>query len=134
VIHLISSRLHYRFNLAWIQARMPALGTVDGLLPANAQRTPEPKRSPITNGAEWKNDRPVSLPNAKRPKVESVLIYQPETEWTYSHHQSLAFFKGRFYAIWSNGRQDEDAPDSACSWLRRQTSRTGPRRVRWWIQ
>ncbi|MCX7826101.1 MAG: hypothetical protein N2689_11165 [Verrucomicrobiae bacterium] len=27
-----------------------------------------------------------------------------------SHHQSIAFFKGRFYAIWSNGRQDEDAP------------------------
>jgi predicted neuraminidase len=70
----------------------------------------EPKRSPITNGAEWKNDRPVSLPGATRPKVESVLIYQPTTEWTYSHHQSITFFKGRFYAIWSNGRQDEDAP------------------------
>jgi predicted neuraminidase len=71
---------------------------------------PEPKRSPITNGVEWKNDRPVSLPGATRPKVESVLIYQPTTEWTYSHHQSITFFKGRFYAIWSNGRQDEDAP------------------------
>ncbi len=71
---------------------------------------PAPARSPITNGAEWKKDRPVALPGALKPKVESVLIYQPETEWTYSHHQSLAFFKGRFYAIWSNGRKDEDAP------------------------
>jgi hypothetical protein len=70
----------------------------------------QPKRSPITNAAEWKKDRPVGLPSAERPKVESVLIYQPSTEWTYSHHQSITFFKGRFYAIWSNGRQDEDAP------------------------
>ena len=67
-------------------------------------------RSPITNGAEWKNEKPVALPGATKPKVESVQIYQPTTEWTYSHHQSLTFFKGRFYAIWSNGRKDEDAP------------------------
>ncbi len=67
-------------------------------------------RSPITNGAEWKNDKPVALTGATKTKVESVLIYQPTTEWTYSHHQSLTFFKGRFYAIWSNGRKDEDAP------------------------
>ncbi len=66
--------------------------------------------SPITNNAEWKNGKPVGLPGVKRPKVESVLIYQPTTGWTYSHHQSITFFKGRFYAIWSNGRQDEDAP------------------------
>lgn len=66
--------------------------------------------SPITNRAEWNDGRPVALPNARRPKVERVLVYQPSAEWTYSHHQSLAFFKGRFHAIWSNGRQDEDAP------------------------
>ena len=67
-------------------------------------------RSPITNGAEWKDGAPVALPGAKRPKIEHVLIYQPTTEWTFSHHQSLTFFKGRFYAIWSNARQDEDSP------------------------
>jgi hypothetical protein len=70
----------------------------------------ESRRSPITNGTEWKDNKPVALPGATRLKVESVLIYQPTTEWTYSHHQSITFFKGRFYAIWSNGRQDEDAP------------------------
>ena len=70
----------------------------------------EPKHSSITNGAEWKNGRAIALPGATRPKVENALIYQPSTEWTYSHHQSITFFKGRFYAIWSNGRQDEDAP------------------------
>lgn len=67
-------------------------------------------QSPITNLAEWKKDRPVALPGATRPKVESVFIYQPATEWTYSHHPGITFFKGRFYAIWSNGRKDEDAP------------------------
>ena len=80
------------------------------LLLAFVAAAPAPKRNPITNGAEWINDRPVSLASVRRPKAESVLIYQPETEWTYSHHPSLAFFKGRFYAIWSNGRRDEDAP------------------------
>jgi hypothetical protein len=48
----------------------------------------------------------------ERPKldVERVRLYSPETEWTYSHHPSVTFFKGRFYAIWSNGWIDEDAP------------------------
>jgi hypothetical protein len=42
--------------------------------------------------------------------VERVFLYQPGTTWTYSHHPSISFFDGRFYAIWSNGRRDEDAP------------------------
>ena len=67
-------------------------------------------RNPITNGAEWKNGAPVALPGAKRPKIERVLIYQPTMDWMFSHHQSLTFFKGRFYAIWSNARRDEDSP------------------------
>lgn len=77
---------------------------------AQLAQAAEPARSPISNGAEWKKEKAVALPGVKRPRVESVLIYQPTTEWTYSHHQSITFFKGRFYAIWSNGRQDEDAP------------------------
>ena len=60
-------------------------------------------KSPITNAYDSK---------AKRPKldVERTFLYQPETEWTYSHHPSITFFRGRFYAMWSNGRRDEDAP------------------------
>ncbi len=68
----------------------------------------EPRRSPITNGAEWKDGKPVALPGAQTPKVEHVLIYKPETEWTYSHHASITFFKDRYLAIWSNGRVNED--------------------------
>ncbi len=76
----------------------------DGAWPAPA------RRSPITNGAEWHDGRPIALPGLSRPPVESVFLYRPENAWTYSHHASLTLFAGRFYAIWSNGRQDEDAP------------------------
>ncbi|MGD0138863.1 MAG: hypothetical protein ABSD28_08305 [Tepidisphaeraceae bacterium] len=66
--------------------------------------------SSITNGAQWADGLPVALPGARRPQVDSVFISRPGTEWTYSHHPHLGFFKGRFYAIWSNGRQYEDRP------------------------
>jgi hypothetical protein len=51
-------------------------------------------------------------PEIRRPKLpaERVFLYRPEHEWTYSHHQSITFYKGRFYAIWSNGRVNEDDP------------------------
>jgi hypothetical protein len=54
--------------------------------------------------------KPFALSGATRPRVDSVFLYRPETEWTYSHHQSITFFRDRFFAIWSNGRKDEDAP------------------------
>ena len=49
-------------------------------------------------------------PKASRPTLdaETVHLYRPEREWTYSHHPHIAFFEGRFYAIWSNGRVNED--------------------------
>ena len=51
-------------------------------------------------------------PDTQTPKLktESVWLYVPEQTWTYAHHPSLAYFKGRYYAMWSNGRKDEDAP------------------------
>lgn len=69
------------------------------LCSALTQPTPET----ISNAASAAHDRP-KLP------VERVFLYEPEHEWTYSHHPSVAWFKGRFYALWSNGRRDEDAP------------------------
>jgi hypothetical protein len=81
--------------------------TISAVL-ASISGRPQPKRSPITNCAEWEGDKPSKLPGARKPKVESVLIYQPEMEWTYSHHQSITFYHNRFYAMWSNGRQNED--------------------------
>lgn len=75
-----------------------------------------PVKDVITNGAAWKGGRAQLWPDVRRPKVESSFLYQPTTEWTYSHHQSIAFFRGRFHAIWSNGRQDEDAPGQRVLW------------------
>jgi len=37
-------------------------------------------------------------------------LYRPAHEWSYSHHAHLVFFHGRYIAMWSNGRRDEDAP------------------------
>lgn len=68
------------------------------------------RASQLRNAALWREGRPVELLNPSRPTVESVRLYQPRTEWTYSHHPHLTFFRGRFFAIWSNGRRDEDAP------------------------
>lgn len=44
--------------------------------------------------------------------TESVFVYEPrhESDWSYSHHASIVYFKGSFYAIWSNGRVHEDDP------------------------
>ncbi len=83
------------------------LGTVNRAVPTSytARRT-----SMITNHPIMEDGKPVAWPDLKRPPVESVYLYRPETEWTYSHHPHLAVFGGRFYALWSNGRSDEDAP------------------------
>jgi hypothetical protein len=70
--------------------------------------TNELRRSPITNQAEWRDGAPVGLPTLHHLRVESAYLYQPESQWTYSHHPSLTFFQGRFLAIWSNGRTNED--------------------------
>jgi hypothetical protein len=67
-----------------------------------------PRRSPVTNLAEWKDGAPAALPGARQPQMESVYLYRPESQWTYSHHPSLTFFQGQFFAIWSNGRTNED--------------------------
>ncbi len=48
--------------------------------------------------------------NAKRLPLERAWLYRPEAAWFYSHHPSLTLFNGRYHAIWSNGRRDEDAP------------------------
>jgi hypothetical protein len=43
-------------------------------------------------------------------KIEREMIYRPDSTWMYSHHASIAHFKDRFIAIWSNGLIGEDQP------------------------
>lgn len=51
-------------------------------------------------------------PEAKMPELIATraMIKEAETGWSYSHHPSITFFKGRYHAIWSNGRKHEDYP------------------------
>ncbi|MHB9025102.1 MAG: exo-alpha-sialidase [Armatimonadota bacterium] len=58
--------------------------------------------SPITNQ--------LGSPNRPALPVERTWLYRPARAWMYAHHPHLTWFNGRYYAMWSNGRRDEDAP------------------------
>ena len=51
-------------------------------------------------------------PNRSRKRLvpEITFLYHPESseQWTYAHHGQIAFYRDRYYAIWSNGTIDED--------------------------
>lgn len=49
-------------------------------------------------------------PGLPQLKIERSFVYVPGSEWMYSHHPYVAFFKGKYIAIWSNGMKDEDEP------------------------
>lgn len=52
-----------------------------------------------------------SLSPASKPvlSVERSTIYSPgDKDWHYAHHPSIAYFKGKFIAIFSNGINGED--------------------------
>lgn len=46
----------------------------------------------------------------KRPKLccETAVLFEPSEGWSYAHHPCLAFFQGKIYVMWSNGRMNED--------------------------
>ncbi len=45
-----------------------------------------------------------------RLQIERSMIFTPDSSWLYSHHPSIISFKGKLFAIWSNGLKDEDSP------------------------
>jgi len=53
---------------------------------------------------------PLGFSAIPKLKVERSWVYVPENNWYYSHHQSIVHYRDRFFAIWSNGIRDEDAP------------------------
>ncbi len=64
----------------------------------------------ITNFPNISDGKVVPWPSARTPKsLHSKIIYAPDREWTYSHHPHLAYFAGRWIAIWSNALVDEDS-------------------------
>jgi hypothetical protein len=65
----------------------------------------------FTNEAVWKDGKPVALKNVTRIETKAERIWTPtENDWKYSHHHSVATFKGRLYAIFSSSLRDEDTP------------------------
>jgi len=46
----------------------------------------------------------------KHLKIERSAIFVPDSNWFYNHHPSVTKFKGKLFAIWSNGIKDEDSP------------------------
>lgn len=86
------------------------------LLPAcGGDRHENPPPAP---GAEPKGTDRISIfrnaydPAADLPRIEPerAVIYMPAGDWSYSHHPSVAYFQGAFYAVYSNGMRGEDEP------------------------
>lgn len=71
------------------------------ILPAVPQKTDISGGGMINNIKSNENRRALSV-------SESVVYDSSVWGWTYSHHASLAYFKNRYYAMWSNGRVNED--------------------------
>ena len=49
--------------------------------------------------------------SVERIECEKARIFTPdgtEDAWYYSHHTYLTKFKGKFYAVYSSGRRNED--------------------------
>jgi len=70
----------------------------------------------ICNHAVITDGKRIALPNLQRPAVEVARLYEPVSEWTYSHHAHITWFAGRFHAIWSNGEHGEDLPRQRVLW------------------
>ena len=62
----------------------------------------------MTNHPIFQDGKPVLWPNVERPHVESSLVHAAASEWTYTHHPHLGLFRGRLWAMWSNGHVNED--------------------------
>lgn len=50
-----------------------------------------------------------SVEQKRKIEVRQGVVFDSSgSGWTYSHHASLVYFRGRYYAMWSNGRINED--------------------------
>jgi len=66
---------------------------------------------PVTIKAQIFSNNYHNNTNIKSLNIERSTVYDPTSvNWSYSHHPSIAFFNGKFYAIYSNGVTGEDDP------------------------
>jgi len=116
VIHLISSRLYYRFNLAWLE--QPNLIAVQDNEPPHPATNPE---SPVMLSGAWLPEDPHQLDFQALPRVpsEHVVISDVRVKGSspaelnrkaggVNQHNYLAFHDGRFWVMWSDGPGIED--------------------------
>lgn len=63
----------------------------------------------VKNGVFSNNYHSLSIASMPVLSIERSVVYSPkEKDWHYAHHPSMAFFKGKFYAVFSNGIHGED--------------------------
>lgn len=57
--------------------------------------------------AAWRTNNRSAYPAIKLNSQRQT-VYQPVDSWGYSHHAAIQYFKGKYYAVFSNGRENED--------------------------
>lgn len=93
-----------------------AFGTVEDAYAFAGEEVPEVEEAaPLTafeqNGKDnaWKINNNLSSEMTKLP-VETAIISDYSSRYAFKHHPSLVYFKGTWYAGFSRGAKDEDAP------------------------
>lgn len=87
------------------------VGMVVASLSCNSKMAVEDKNTDNTQTGTVFSNNYHSLSLASKPvlSVERSTIYSPgNKDWHYAHHPSIAYFKGKFIAIFSNGIKGED--------------------------
>ena len=78
----------------------------------NKFKNPDEVSFPVSNGmtAEESSAKINNITDAPVMKIksESVAISEFDSNWAFTHHGYITAFKGKLYAMWSNGRTHED--------------------------
>ena len=97
--------MKHRFNLNFLMISV-LLGVFNSSCSSDseAKGKPEPKEKTYLFSNNYH-----AYVNIPQLTIDRSYIYLPgDADWHYSHHPSLAYFKGKFIAIFSNGIHGED--------------------------
>ncbi len=113
-IHLVSSKLHYRFNLKWIETPAPhysgKLKTSDS---ENVGKPPDPvgnPASPVMLAGAWVPEDTRLIDFGKLPRVPSrhAVVNTVGKSGGVNQHNYLTHYQGKFWCMWSDGPGVED--------------------------
>ncbi|MBQ6830430.1 MAG: exo-alpha-sialidase [Clostridia bacterium] len=76
------------------------------LFPVKVEGTIEQRAAAVNNKLNGK--QPVKIAS------EKATVTEYNKEWGFTHHPGLAYFKGKWYASFTQGIKDEDAPGQRC--------------------